>query len=121
MLVVATGPYVGEGFDCPALDTLFLAAPIAFKGTMQEAMTAARRAIDSIERSKVVRQERGYMYAEFASKLCQRSTILVGGKRFDGETALLALKEIDGARSDRTRGAQDDDALHLNRSPVSKA
>ncbi len=24
LLVVATGPYIGEGFDCPAMDTLFL-------------------------------------------------------------------------------------------------
>ena len=34
LLVVATGSYIGEGFDCPALDALFLTAPIAFKGRL---------------------------------------------------------------------------------------
>ena len=34
LVVVATGSYIGEGFDCPALDTLFLTTPIAFKGRL---------------------------------------------------------------------------------------
>jgi superfamily II DNA or RNA helicase len=33
-LVVATGRYVGEGFDDPRLDTLLLTMPIAWKGTV---------------------------------------------------------------------------------------
>lgn len=34
LLAVATGSYIGEGFDCPILDTLFLTAPIAQKGDL---------------------------------------------------------------------------------------
>ena len=36
LLAVATGAYAGEGFDCPALDTLFLAAPVANKGSLTQ-------------------------------------------------------------------------------------
>jgi len=35
-VLVATGPYVGEGFDDPRLDTLFLVMPIAWKGTLAQ-------------------------------------------------------------------------------------
>lgn len=34
LVVVATGHVVGEGFDCPALDTLFIAGPVSFKGRL---------------------------------------------------------------------------------------
>jgi superfamily II DNA or RNA helicase len=34
LVVLATGQYLGEGFDCPQLDTLFLAFPVAFKGKL---------------------------------------------------------------------------------------
>ncbi len=35
-VIVATGKYVGEGFDLPRLDTLFLTLPIAWKGTLSQ-------------------------------------------------------------------------------------
>lgn len=34
VLVIGTTPFIGEGFDAPALDTLFLAAPISFPGLL---------------------------------------------------------------------------------------
>jgi superfamily II DNA or RNA helicase len=36
LVILATGRYIGEGFDYARLDTLFLAMPISWRGTLQQ-------------------------------------------------------------------------------------
>lgn len=51
-LLIATSSFVGEGFDCPALDTVFLAAPIASRGRLVQNVGRVLRAFpgkDSVQ------------------------------------------------------------------------
>jgi superfamily II DNA or RNA helicase len=53
LVVVATGSYAGEGFDCPILDTLFLAAPIAQKGRLVQSAGRILRAYPGKETAEM--------------------------------------------------------------------
>ena len=53
-VVLATGRYIGEGFDDPRLDTLILAMPIAWKGTMTQYAGRLHRHHDAKHEIRIV-------------------------------------------------------------------
>lgn len=46
-VIIATGRYIGEGFDDSRLDTLFLAMPISWRGTLQQYVGRLHRLHDN--------------------------------------------------------------------------
>ncbi len=77
-VLVATGSYIGEGFDEARLDTLFLAMPIAWKGTLQQ---YAGRLHRFSEHKKDVRI---YDYVDIHVKMLEK----MYGKRLKGYAAI---------------------------------
>ena len=78
LLAVATGPYAGEGFDCPALDTLFLATPVANKGSLTQYV------------GRILRSHANKTTAEVHDYLDERTGVLAAmlAKRAPGYTGL---------------------------------
>lgn len=52
-VIIATGKYIGEGFDDPRLDTLFLTMPVSWKGTLQQYVGRLHRTYHSKKDVKV--------------------------------------------------------------------
>src|SRR5216684_4180460 len=65
-VILATGKYIGEGFDDPRLDTLFLTLPISWRGTIAQYVGRLHRLHDS------KREVRVYDYADLNVSMLSR-------------------------------------------------
>lgn len=72
LLVLGTGSYIGEGFDCPQMDTLFLAAPISFKGRLVQYAGRITRAHPG-KASATIHDYHDYLTPVLASSLNKRA------------------------------------------------
>jgi superfamily II DNA or RNA helicase/very-short-patch-repair endonuclease len=65
-VILATGKYIGEGFDDPRLDTLFLTLPVSWRGTIAQYVGRLHRLYDG------KREVRVYDYADLNMPMLAR-------------------------------------------------
>ena len=78
LILVATGKYVGEGFDLPRLDTLFLAMPVSWKGTLAQNAGRLHRSYEGKQEVLI------YDYVDFRIPMLER----MYHKRLSGYAAI---------------------------------
>ena len=94
-IIVATGKYVGEGFDDPRLDTLFLTLPVSWRGTVAQYAGRLHRLYDG------KRQVRIYDYADLnVPMLARMFDRRCRGYEAIGYTILLPASAIPGWPAD---------------------
>jgi superfamily II DNA or RNA helicase len=97
-VILATGKYIGEGFDDPRLDTLFLTLPVSWRGTIAQYVGRLHRLYDG------KREVRVYDYADLNVPMLARMfdrrcrgyeavgyTIVVPASAIPGWPAAVAL------------------------------
>ena len=94
-VILATGKYVGEGFDDPRLDTLFLTLPVSWRGTIAQYAGRLHRLYDS------KREVRIYDYADLnVPMLARMFDRRCRGYEAVGYTVLLPASAIPGWPTD---------------------
>lgn len=94
-VILATGRYVGEGFDDPRLDTLFLTLPVSWRGTIAQYTGRLHRLYDG------KREVRIYDYADLnVSMLARMFDRRCRGYETVGYTVILPASAIPGWPAD---------------------
>jgi superfamily II DNA or RNA helicase len=94
-VILATGRYVGEGFDDPRLDTLFLTLPVSWRGTIAQYAGRLHRLYDG------KREVRVYDYADLnVPMLARMFDRRCRGYEAVGYTVLLPASAIPGWPTD---------------------
>jgi superfamily II DNA or RNA helicase/very-short-patch-repair endonuclease len=94
-VILATGKYVGEGFDDPRLDTLFLTLPVSWRGTVAQYTGRLHRLYDG------KREVRIYDYADLnVPMLARMFDRRCRGYEAIGYTILLPASAIPGWPAD---------------------
>ena len=94
-VILATGKYVGEGFDDPRLDTLFLTLPVSWRGTIAQYAGRLHRLYDG------KREVRMYDYADLnVPMLARMFDRRCRGYEAVGYTILLPASAIPGWPAD---------------------
>jgi len=94
LILVATGSFIGEGFDEPRLDTLFLVMPISWKGTLQQYAGRIHRLYNDKKEVRI------YDYVDIHIKMLERmyQKRLTGyasmGYKAKGEDTMSASPDI---------------------------
>ena len=94
-VILATGKYIGEGFDDPRLDTLFLTLPVSWRGTIAQYAGRLHRLYDG------KREVRIYDYADLnVPMLARMFDRRCRGYEAVGYTILLPASAIPGWPAD---------------------
>ena len=94
-VILATGRYIGEGFDDPRLDTLFLTLPVSWRGTIAQYAGRLHRLYDG------KREVRIYDYADLnVPMLARMFDRRCRGYEAVGYTVLLPASAIPGWPAD---------------------
>jgi hypothetical protein len=86
LVIVATGKYIGEGFDAPRLDTLFLAYPFSWEGTLAQYAGRLHRLHDGKDEVQI------YDYIDVHAAKLER----MYAKRVKGYTAIGYKAKCEG-------------------------